>query len=154
MLTLGQRMSHDEALRIEALSAEEKTDEIDQLCAQAQLQDESHVRKLRAVLEEFYADPGAYMRVPTAKFALPGRVLPYEGDEYTRRDNRLIEIYWDPKGVYYGRRGCYRARLRGNHGIHDAGGSPEQALENFLRTAASLDRSSDIKDYLIQHLSN
>lgn len=48
-----------------------------------------------------------------------------------------IEVYFDLDGHSAGRRGCYRARLKGRHDIHDSGPTRRRAINNLLRTAQS-----------------
>jgi len=62
-----------------------------------------------------------------------------------------IEVYFDPKGMRGGQSGWYRARLKSNHGIHDAGKTTDEAISNFLTTAASLGHSGNRNDYTIEN---
>lgn len=63
-----------------------------------------------------------------------------------------IEVYWDSKGRKGGKNGCYRARLHNNHGIHDAGITKEDAVNNLLKTAESLGESGKCEDYEIVNI--
>lgn len=58
-----------------------------------------------------------------------------------------VEVYFDENGVYGGQEGCYRARLKNNHGIHDAGRTPEEAFGALIITAASHGYSANRSDY-------
>jgi len=50
---------------------------------------------------------------------------------------RVIEVYFDPAGHVGGYDGCFRARLRDDHGCHSAGRIPQEAVEGLLRTIRS-----------------
>lgn len=63
-----------------------------------------------------------------------------------------IEIYFDPEAIREGMKGCYRARLARNPGIHDAGRSRNEALINFLITANSHGLHGKRENYAIVHL--
>jgi hypothetical protein len=49
-----------------------------------------------------------------------------------------IEVYYDPLGRRGGISGCFRARVAGVAGIHDAGRTPVEAYRECVVTAASL----------------
>lgn len=53
---------------------------------------------------------------------------------YTTAD---VEVYFDPLGYHSGKSGCWRARLRRNKGIHDAGPSEVSAFRSLVVTAAT-----------------
>lgn len=63
----------------------------------------------------------------------------------------IIEIYFDPKGIKNGRVGCYRARLKENHGIHSAGVYPSHALHDIYLTLKSFGMKYGVKDYEYEH---
>ena len=65
-------------------------------------------------------------------------------------DKPIVEVYFDPSGVRGGKLGCYRARLRSDHGIHDAGETAKEALENLLVLAVTIGRSGDADDYEVK----
>lgn len=50
-----------------------------------------------------------------------------------------IEVYFDPRGFLGGERGCYRARLQANHGMHDVGRTPREAALFCITTICSLE---------------
>ena len=60
-----------------------------------------------------------------------------------------IEVFFDPDGTRNGLEGCFRARIADHPGVHDAGQTEEEALENLLITAASLGFSGNQEDYVI-----
>ena len=61
-----------------------------------------------------------------------------------------IEVYWDPNGIVEASSGCYRARLKEDHGYHDAGKTQENAIKNLLITLKSLGKSGNREDYKIE----
>ena len=62
---------------------------------------------------------------------------------------KTIEVYWDPMGTRGGQLGCWRARLLARPGIHDAGITEEEAIENLLTTAKTFGESDEKDDYVI-----
>lgn len=48
-----------------------------------------------------------------------------------------VELYFDSDGVKGGKQGCYRARLKYRHEVHDAGESSGEAFDNLVITAVS-----------------
>lgn len=61
-----------------------------------------------------------------------------------------IEVYWDPDGIKGGRVGCWRARLKDNHGIHSAGETNLSAIQDCVKTAISL--GEDMNEYSLNLL--
>ena len=49
----------------------------------------------------------------------------------------VIEVRYNPIGVTGGRMGCIETRLRAHKGIRGAGLTPEQAVRDLIRTAAT-----------------
>src|SRR6185369_12012341 len=45
----------------------------------------------------------------------------------------VIEVYFDPYGIWGGKYGCFRCRLRDSHGLHDAADSPEYAVKRLVQ---------------------
>lgn len=60
-----------------------------------------------------------------------------------------IKVSFDPSGVRSGKRGCYRAKLAEQPGIHDAGASAWEAVENLLVTARTFGLSDRREDYTV-----
>lgn len=60
-----------------------------------------------------------------------------------------VQAYYDENAVYGGLAGAWRARLRDNHGIHDAGGTRAEAVARLVVTAASHGYSADPADYQV-----
>lgn len=65
-----------------------------------------------------------------------------------------IEAYFDTEGIRNGRRGCYRARLASNHGIHAAGASKDEAIRDLLRAASSHGLSGSRDDYTLVNIQD
>jgi hypothetical protein len=62
----------------------------------------------------------------------------------------VIETYFDPGGYKGGRSGCWRARLRTNHGYHDAGTSEYEAVRSLLRTLMTFGKSGSPTEYTVE----
>jgi hypothetical protein len=45
----------------------------------------------------------------------------------------VIEVYFDPNGVWGGNYGCFRSRLRDSHSLHDAADTPEYAVKRLVQ---------------------
>ena len=45
----------------------------------------------------------------------------------------VIEVYFDPAGRHSGKDGCFRARLRDFHGLHEAGPDPEYTVKRLVQ---------------------
>ena len=60
---------------------------------------------------------------------------------------RKIETYWDPRGFKGGKKGCWRARIKGRHGCHSAGTTEDETVNDLLLTAKSFEMSGDRNDY-------
>ena len=63
-----------------------------------------------------------------------------------------IEVYYDPDGQRDGQRGCWRARLKDRHGIHDAGATQDEAVSQLLLTAKTFGYSGERADYEVEVL--
>lgn len=61
----------------------------------------------------------------------------------------VIEVYFDFAGIVGGQSGCWRARFKHRHGIHDAGATKDDAVKSFLRTAKTFNYSDKQKNYQI-----
>jgi hypothetical protein len=60
-----------------------------------------------------------------------------------------VQAYYDPQAVYASQAGAWRARLRDNHGIHDAGHTRAEAVARLVVTAATHGYSADPAAYQI-----
>lgn len=58
-----------------------------------------------------------------------------------------VEAYEDKNAVFGGRQGAWRARLRDNHAIHDAGGTKAEAVARLVVTAATHGYPADPASY-------
>lgn len=62
------------------------------------------------------------------------------------------EMYYDQSGYNGGRNGCYKVRLVRDHSIWGAGNTPTEAQQQFINTAASLEMSDHLSDYLFEDI--
>jgi hypothetical protein len=71
------------------------------------------------------------------------------------KPKQVIELYYDPVGTRNGGigSGCWRARLKNNHKIHDAGWSKDDALYGLLLLLPThFNFSGKLEDYIVETL--
>lgn len=60
-----------------------------------------------------------------------------------------IQVYFDHRGRRSGQLGCFRAKITERPGIHDAGATAWEAVENLLITAKTFGFSDRREDYTL-----
>lgn len=68
-------------------------------------------------------------------------------DEIKALPREIIEYFHDPNGVMGGKPGAWRARLKSDPTIHDAGRDSEEAIAALLRLLVTFGKSGERKSY-------